>query len=481
MANNLENQDGTWHVRLAIPADVQKAFGGRKILSKSLGTGLRSEAMNRRLPYLTQWKAEIATAREQLKALKESWRPELAAGSLILEKDLDGMLLASVKPDEDADRVKEDLLAFLDQRSPGLRTQLEAAPRPTVAHVQRTTQLIREAAVQMAEGTYSLTAAEVEEAKRIVHRPSSYKPKSPITTVKLAAFRSFREDRAVDNKTVDQQESKLKKLSAFLAETGKALDFDCVSAWLDSLKVVPKTKAQYLLAGNMFWNWAMKYDAQWRQDFKGAVSPFEKHDLPQLRGKERVEAQRSAFELAELSTLRAKAHTKGLHTLADLILLGAYTGARIEELCQLRTEHIVMVDGVQSFDIKESKTAAGIRVVPIHPALTALVQRLKDDAQDGFLVPSASRNKYGNRSDPHSKAFGRLKSSLGFGSRHVFHSIRATVVTLLSRADVPFSLIAELVGHETGTVTFDVYSKGASAAQKLAAISKLPTLPASTP
>ncbi|WP_217997607.1 hypothetical protein, partial [Pseudomonas syringae] len=34
MAENLELQGGTWHVLLAIPKDLQKAVGGRKILSQ---------------------------------------------------------------------------------------------------------------------------------------------------------------------------------------------------------------------------------------------------------------------------------------------------------------------------------------------------------------------------------------------------------------------------------------------------------------
>jgi integrase len=167
-----------------------------------------------------------------------------------------------------------------------------------------------------------------------------------------------------------------------------------------------------------------------------------------------------------------------------LILLGSYTGARIEELCQLRTENLIKVEGVRSFDITDSKTAAGIRVVPVHPALSDLVTRLAAESKDEYLVPSKSRNKYGIRSDALSKAFGRLKTSLNFGPQHVFHSIRGSAITHLHRADVPDRLIQELVGHETGTVTFDVYSQGASAKQKLAAISKLPSLEkprASTP
>jgi integrase len=239
-----------------------------------------------------------------------------------------------------------------------------------------------------------------------------------------------------------------------------------------------KTKRQYLLAGSMFWKWASKHDVQWRETYKNHANPFEKHHLPQLKGKARKDAARKAFTIEELGTLHSAAKNQGLNTLADLILLGSYTGARIEELCQLRTENLIKVDSVLSFDITDSKTAAGIRVVPVHPALSEVVTRLAAEAEDGFLVPSKCRNKYGIRSDALSKAFGRLKTSLNFGPQHVFHSIRASVITHLVRADVTDRLIKELVGHETGTVTFDVYSHGASAAQKLAAISKLPSIAA---
>ncbi|MFK7698503.1 DUF6538 domain-containing protein [Pseudomonas caspiana] len=63
MADNLELQGGTWHARLAIPKDVQKAFGGRKIFSQSLKTGSRREAMTRRLSIIDGWKTLIAKTR----------------------------------------------------------------------------------------------------------------------------------------------------------------------------------------------------------------------------------------------------------------------------------------------------------------------------------------------------------------------------------------------------------------------------------
>ncbi|MNY56412.1 Phage integrase family protein [compost metagenome] len=116
--------------------------------------------------------------------------------------------------------------------------------------------------------------------------------------------------------------------------------------------------------------------------------------------------------------------------------------------------------------------------MPIHPSMLLTIDRLCEDSTDTFLIPAESADKYGKRSHAISKAFGRLRTAAGFSKLHVFHSFRHTVVTELIRADVPDALAKELVGHETGSVTHDVYSKGASTAQKLAAISKLPSLTA---
>ncbi|WP_426178571.1 hypothetical protein [Pseudomonas sp. TWRC1-2] len=54
--------------------------------------------------------------------------------------------------------------------------------------------------------------------------------------------------------------------------------------------------------------------------------------------------------------------------------------------------------------------------------------------------------------------------------------MRNTVITTLLRADVPDYIVQEIVGHSNGSETQDTYSRGASAQQKLNAISKLPTI-----
>jgi integrase len=494
MADNLIQKKGesTWYVRLAVPADVQNAMGGKKVLIQSLKTGLRSEAMDRRLAVLSNWKAQFKAARDKRSNRGDGWKERISEDahdfSKIIRDLKTAVALGESKPTQlnidPADLEEFRKFVFSDTES-GRRRQAEADAAYAKQGVDKELALhdlahkaLLETFGELIAYANDFSTPETEEMQVILKDPAAYKVKSPITKHRIATFRQYREARNVATKTIDQQQSKLEKLSAYLAKEGKPLDFDTVSAWLDSLKLASKTLTQYLLAGNVFWKWAMKHDTRWREDFKDKANPFENHELPQTRGKERVDSQRKDFQPKEIAVLHAAALAADHTTLANLILLGAYTGARIEELCQLRVEHVIKPDGIESFDIVDSKTAAGIRVVPVHPALTRIVERLKNDSKDGYLIPSDSKNKYGIRSDALSKAFGRLKDAHGYGPQHVFHSIRKTVITQLHRAGVQGILIAELVGHETGIVTFDVYSQGASATQKLAAISKLPTLTA---
>jgi integrase len=107
-----------------------------------------------------------------------------------------------------------------------------------------------------------------------------------------------------------------------------------------------------------------------------------------------------------------------------------------------------MVDGVPSLRLQE-KTAAGVRDVPIHPEIVALIAQLVSDSRDGFLIQSEA-NKYGLRGDLLGKRFTRLKTALGFGERYVFHSLRHTVVHLMRRAECPLEIRNQILGHEDG-------------------------------
>jgi integrase len=177
------------------------------------------------------------------------------------------------------------------------------------------------------------------------------------------------------------------------------------------------------------------------------------------------------FTAEEVSTLYQAALSKKKPdtALADLIAFGAYTGCRIEELAQLRVEHFTE----SSFRVEDSKTAAGIREVPLHPALSGRVQRLKDASEDGYLLAGSNEGSFDKRSDALGKRFGNLKKSSGFGPQHVFHSIRKTVVSQLEQAGVNENITADIVGHDKPRITYGLYSSGASLKQKAKAIARV--------
>lgn len=177
------------------------------------------------------------------------------------------------------------------------------------------------------------------------------------------------------------------------------------------------------------------------------------------------------FTAAEVSKLydAALSKRKPDHALADLIAFGAYTGCRIEELTQLKVSNF----SNGAFKVEDSKTAAGIREVPVHPSLEGAIKRLTDAAGDGFLLDGSDEGAFGKRSDALGKRFGKLKTALGFGPQHVFHSIRKTVVSQLEQAGVNENTTADIVGHDKPRITYGLYSSGASMAQKAEALAKI--------
>ena len=125
------------------------------------------------------------------------------------------------------------------------------------------------------------------------------------------------------------------------------------------------------------------------------LSPFSGHKLP--RDVSKTKPTRRAFSNDECLALMAKAASGKDTVLADLITLGRSTGARIEELCRLRVDDLITEDNHRALRTDKSKTQAGTRTVPLHPALTALVDRLAADSKDGYLVFSKSKKQYDER------------------------------------------------------------------------------------
>lgn len=152
----------------------------------------------------------------------------------------------------------------------------------------------------------------------------------------------------------------------------------------------------------------------------------------------------------EAVALHRRATGDGDQELADLVMLAMYTGARRGELVALRPEGIKD----DSFRIRDAKTKAGVRTVPVRSALRETMARLIDGAagnRHGGLFHS-SGNKLGER-------FTAMKQAMGYGSReHAFHGLRGTVITALEHAGVVEGIVQDIVGHSRSTLTGSTYS-----------------------
>ncbi|WP_417255539.1 tyrosine-type recombinase/integrase [Celeribacter halophilus] len=232
------------------------------------------------------------------------------------------------------------------------------------------------------------------------------------------------------------------------------VDRRSIIAWIEEdlaegLGLAPRTCGRLVSNCRGYWKYL--------RDRKGLDQPMPFEDvLPkQSATKRSTSRQRLPFEKPHLSRLLAylPEADKQLH---DLIFLGAYTGARIEELCSMQLSSV----SDTTLSIRDAKTASGNRDVPIHPKISHIVKRLRAESKDGYLLSGLSKNKYDDRSNAIGKRFGRLKKKAGFDGRFVFHSFRKGVATQLEVAGIPEIISARLLGHDVPTMTYGLYSGG---------------------
>jgi integrase len=261
---------------------------------------------------------------------------------------------------------------------------------------------------------------------------------------------------AMGQKTLDQTRRDLTKLVSHF-KILEEITPKAVKQWVDKLALAGSTHSslnRILKSCRSLWNYLRKtsvIELDRLDPFAGIISLV-------ASKVERNRQGRVAWEPDDLAKIYQAALDKGDQPLADIIALGAYTGARIDELGSLRVVDVTSRDSIM---ITRSKTKAGIREIPIHPELLAVVKRLCKEATTEYLLPITSTDQYDHRGDVLGKRFGRLKKSMGFSAgAQVFHSIRKTLITLMENAGVSEGVAADIVGHEKQTMTYGLYSMG---------------------
>ena len=202
------------------------------------------------------------------------------------------------------------------------------------------------------------------------------------------------------------------------------------------------------------------------------TNPFTNVELPKsLRKKE----DREPFTDDEIQFVHTKIKENDQPELEAAFLIAIYTGARISEIVSLTTDDIKDIDHISCFVIRESKTKAGIRTIPIHDNLKKLISKLCAVSNDNYLISNikTTSGKKG-KTDFLTKRFMRIiRNQCHLPATKVFHSLRNTVSTKLEAAGVPENIAADIVGHNKRTMTYGLYSGGTSTQQKYDAIKKI--------
>jgi len=160
--------------------------------------------------------------------------------------------------------------------------------------------------------------------------------------------------------------------------------------------------------------------------------------------------------------------------LSPVMLTCLLTGMRAGEATGLMGADLVSKGKLGLFfhvrpnELRELKTDAANRLVPVHPGLEKLIKKL----------PSAGPLFPDTKVDHITKRFARVRDSLRIDRPGlVFHSTRKWFITQCERAGVPEHFTASLVGHKSARsengITYGIYSAGISDEQKREIIDRI--------
>ncbi|EGR3221756.1 site-specific integrase [Vibrio parahaemolyticus] len=216
------------------------------------------------------------------------------------------------------------------------------------------------------------------------------------------------------------------------------------------------------------------------------INPFKAIRFKKTRRDSEAKCAYTSIELEKIFSNLARTKQEHKHPYyLWLPLLAYFTGARLNELCQLYRTDVYQVDGIwliridDRFQGQKLKNLTSRRIVPIHDQLLTLgfiefVQSMEHERV--FPELKASRDGFGSAA---SKWFGRFKTKLGFDKGHDFHSFRHTVATQFKRQQISHIVAGELLGHAQNSITYDRYGKGLDVIQLKEIINMIDATPVS--
>ncbi|KJA09480.1 hypothetical protein RP29_16050 [Acidovorax temperans] len=140
------------------------------------------------------------------------------------------------------------------------------------------------------------------------------------------------------------------------------------------------------------------------------------------------------------------------------VLFGLFTGCRIGEITSLKKDNFKKSSaGISYLVIRDSKTQAGIREIPLHPCLIEKVSDFLEKKTDKIFKYVEKEGK--GTGNAVGKKFARnLESAKIEREKLVFHSLRKFVNNELMKSGVSLENRCQFIGHEIENVNVSVYT-----------------------
>lgn len=232
-----------------------------------------------------------------------------------------------------------------------------------------------------------------------------------------------------------------------------------VTRWMEHLakqqKNVPRTIDTKVGVIKTLFNFAK------RQSYTRNDNPAENMNLLTKKQKERNGW--AIFEREELDLLLRseffKQQTIKAPDYACCIMICLFTGCRIGEITNLKKDQFkTSQKGTPFITIRDSKTAAGIREVPLHPFIHKYITEFTTNKPHKIFKYTEKDGK--GAGNAVGKMFARNLESAGVTrDKLVFHSLRKYVNNTLLQNNVSLEHRCQFVGHEIDNVNVNIYSK----------------------
>ena len=165
-------------------------------------------------------------------------------------------------------------------------------------------------------------------------------------------------------------------------------------------------------------------------------------------GRNRPVRPHHTFSRQKINRLWAAVDRPGV----DTVLILLYTGMRCGEMLQLQKADVHLRQ--RYIRITRSKTAAGIRIIPIHHRIAPLIESRMESPGDALICDTTGRPyNYGRYCTVWRTVMRHIRAD-----GHTTHDCRHTVATLLDNAGANETAKRRLLGHAGGDITERVYT-----------------------